>query len=69
MPIKEPESSASKITESLKTVKQLPGKRTAYPAVQVPGGYGVEPILYLFGPSAKEVSEKTLKLSDALSIR
>jgi predicted fused transcriptional regulator/phosphomethylpyrimidine kinase/predicted transcriptional regulator len=66
VPIKDPESSASKITKSLMTMKQLPGKRTAYPAIQVPGGYGIEPILYLFGPSAKEVSERTLKLSDAL---
>jgi predicted fused transcriptional regulator/phosphomethylpyrimidine kinase/predicted transcriptional regulator len=66
VPIKEPETSASKISKSLSKAKQLPGKRTAYPAIQVPGGFGVEPILYLFGPSAKEVSERTLRLSDAL---
>jgi predicted fused transcriptional regulator/phosphomethylpyrimidine kinase/predicted transcriptional regulator len=65
--IKEPESSASKIVRSLMTIRQLPGKRTVYPAIHVPGGYGVEPILYLFGPSAKEVSERSLRLSDALS--
>jgi predicted fused transcriptional regulator/phosphomethylpyrimidine kinase/predicted transcriptional regulator len=64
--ISKPETSAGRITKSLITMKQLPGKRTAYPAIHVPGGYGVEPILYLFGPSAKEVSERTLKLSDAL---
>ncbi|MGY5864767.1 MAG: thiamine-phosphate synthase family protein [Candidatus Thorarchaeota archaeon] len=65
--IKEPESSASKIVRSLRTVTQLPGQRTVYPAIHVPGGYGVEPILYLFGPSAKEVSERSLRLSDSLS--
>jgi len=66
VPIKEPETSARKISLSLSRMKEVPGKRTAYPAIQVPGGYGVEPILYLFGPSAKEVSERTLKLSDGL---
>ncbi|MHA2026100.1 MAG: thiamine-phosphate synthase family protein [Candidatus Thorarchaeota archaeon] len=65
--IGEPESSATRIVESLSTVTQLPGKRTVYPAIHVPGGYGVEPILYLFGPSAKEVSERCLRLSDSLS--
>ncbi|MFW9768585.1 MAG: thiamine-phosphate synthase family protein [Candidatus Thorarchaeota archaeon] len=66
VPIAESETSSSRITRSLMSVKQLPGKRTAYPAIHVPGGYSVEPILYLFGPSAKEVSERTLKLSDTL---
>jgi predicted fused transcriptional regulator/phosphomethylpyrimidine kinase len=64
--IEEPESAASKIIKSLISKKQLPGIRTLYPAIHVPGGFGVEPILYLFGPSAKEVSERSLLLSDAL---
>ncbi|MHA3965051.1 MAG: thiamine-phosphate synthase family protein [Candidatus Thorarchaeota archaeon SMTZ1-45] len=62
--IRDPESSSSKIAKSLKTAKQLPGPRTQFPAIHVPGGFGVEPILYLFGPSAKELSERCVRLSD-----
>lgn len=61
-----PESTASKIIESLKTANQVPGQRTSFPAIHVPGGYGIEPILYLFGPSAKGLSERSIRLSDAM---
>jgi len=64
--MKEPESTASKIIESLKTTNQIPGRRTSYPAIHIPGGFGVEPILYLFGPSAKELGERSLRISDAV---
>jgi len=64
--IQDPESSSSKIINALKMVSQIPGPLTTYPAIHVPGGIGVEPILYLFGPSAKDVSERSLKLSDAV---
>jgi predicted fused transcriptional regulator/phosphomethylpyrimidine kinase len=64
--MKDPESSSAKIVESLKTMSQLPGSRTPYPAIHVPGGYGIEPILYLFGPSAREVGERSVKLSDVV---
>lgn len=64
--MKEPESAATKIVKSLKATNQAPGSRTSYPAIHVPGGFGVEPILYLFGPSAKELSERGLRLSDAV---
>lgn len=64
--IAEPESDATRIIRSLKSIKQLPGSRTIFPAIHVPGGFGVEPILYLFGPSAKEVSERSLRLSDSI---
>ena len=64
--IKEPESSAEKIINALKTTRTVFGPRTKYPAIHVPGGIGVEPILYLFGPSARDVSERSLKLSDAV---
>ena len=64
--IKDPESASSMIAKSLKTLKQIPGARTPYPAIHVPGGYGIEPILYLFGPSAKELSERSIRISDAL---
>ena len=64
--MKVPESSSSKIVKSLKTTSQLPGPRTSYPAIHIPGGFGVEPILYLFGPSAKELGERSIRLSDAV---
>ena len=64
--MKEPESTASKIIDSLRATDQVPGSRTSFLALHVPGGYGVEPILYLFGPSARELSERSLRLSDAV---
>ena len=66
LPMKDPESSAFKIVKSLKTTNQLPGPRTSYPAIHIPGGFGIEPILYLFGPSAKELSERSIRLSDSM---
>ena len=64
--MKDSESTASKIVDSLKATDQVLGSRTSFLALHVPGGYGVEPILYLFGPSAKELSERSLRLSDAV---
>jgi predicted fused transcriptional regulator/phosphomethylpyrimidine kinase/predicted transcriptional regulator len=64
--MKDPESTASRIIESLKSIDQLPGRRTSYPAIHIPGGFGVEPILYLFGPSAKELSGQSVRISDAI---
>ncbi|MFX1561290.1 MAG: thiamine-phosphate synthase family protein [Promethearchaeota archaeon] len=64
--MKDPESSSDRIIRSLKTMNQLPGPRTPNPAIHVPGGFGVEPILYLFGPDAKELSKRTIRLSDAV---
>jgi predicted fused transcriptional regulator/phosphomethylpyrimidine kinase/predicted transcriptional regulator len=64
--MKDPESSSIKIIRSLKSMIQLPGSRTLYPAIHVPGGFGVEPILYLFGPDAKELGERSVRLSDAV---
>jgi len=65
--ISEPESAASMIIRSLKSTDQVPGRRTVYPAIHVPGGIGVEPILYLFGPGPKELCERSLKLSNSLA--
>jgi predicted fused transcriptional regulator/phosphomethylpyrimidine kinase/predicted transcriptional regulator len=64
--MEEPESSASKIIMSLKKTNKIPGQRTAFPAIHIPGGIGVEPILYLFGPSAKELGERSLRISDSI---
>ncbi len=64
--MKDPESTASKIIESLKITNQLPGRRTSHPAIHIPGGFGIEPILYLFGPSAKDLGNRSLRISDAV---
>ena len=63
----EPESAATKIIKALKTSKQVLGKRTRYPAIHVPGGIGVEPILYLFGPNARDLSERCVELSESIN--
>ncbi len=65
--VSEPEGVASRIIRSLKSTDRIPGRKTVYPAIHVPGGMGVEPILYLFGPSASELSGRSLKLSDSLA--
>ena len=62
----ESDSTSKKIIESIKTSDTLPGPRTVYPAIHAPGGFGVEPILYLFGPTAKQLSEKCVKLGESL---
>jgi predicted fused transcriptional regulator/phosphomethylpyrimidine kinase/predicted transcriptional regulator len=55
---------AAKIFEGLQLVKKKPGRRTKSPAIHVPGGFGVEPILYLFGQSASLLAEQCVSLSD-----
>jgi predicted fused transcriptional regulator/phosphomethylpyrimidine kinase/predicted transcriptional regulator len=60
------ESSLRKIISILKSLQKIPGPRTAYPAIHDPGGFGVEPILYTFGPTAKQLSEKCVKVGESL---
>ena len=64
--IKRSETDAMKIMSSLSPSAIRRGRKSMFPAVQVPGGYGVEPILYLFGPSAVQVSKKGIELSDGM---
>jgi len=65
--LRESESTPEMIVDSLKSSEHLPGPRTAYPAIHSPGDFGVEPILYLFGPDAKQLSEKCVELSSSLN--
>ncbi len=65
--LEESESTPKRIIESLHASKQIPGPKIAYPAIHSPGDFGVEPILYLFGPNAKQLSEKCVKLSKSLT--
>ena len=64
--LNKPESVAVKIIKGLKNSDSMPGNRTAYPAIHVPGGIGVEPILYLFGPNARDLSERCVLLSESI---
>jgi predicted fused transcriptional regulator/phosphomethylpyrimidine kinase/predicted transcriptional regulator len=64
--IKESAIEASDIFESLQKIQKKPGRTARFPAVHVPGGFGVEPILYLFGPTALELSERCVCISDAV---
>jgi predicted fused transcriptional regulator/phosphomethylpyrimidine kinase len=59
-------SNSRKIIAAVKAMQKIPGPRTTYPAIHDPGGFGVEPILYLFGPTAKQLSEKIVELGDSL---
>jgi len=62
------ESEASRISDSLRTIKKRVGKSVRYPAIHVPGGFGVEPILYLFGVTATELSQQCLKISNLINV-
>ena len=64
--LKESESSSKKIISALTSIQEIPGPKTVYPAIHSPGDYGVEPILYLFGPNARQLSEKCVKLSESM---
>lgn len=60
------ESNSKKIVNALDLVPKVPGPKTEYPAIHSPGDYGVEPILYLFGPNSRNLSEKCVKLSESM---
>ncbi|MHA1136601.1 MAG: thiamine-phosphate synthase family protein [Candidatus Thorarchaeota archaeon] len=62
----ESESTSNKIIAALKSLQKIPGPRTMHPAIHAPGGFGVEPILYLFGPTAKQLSVRCVKLGESL---
>jgi predicted fused transcriptional regulator/phosphomethylpyrimidine kinase/predicted transcriptional regulator len=60
------ESDASKIVDSLRSMTKRASKAFRYPAIHVQGGFGVEPILYLFGETATQLSHSCLKISDMI---
>ena len=65
--ITDSESDAVRILDSLRKVRKRAGRISEYPGIHVPGGFGIEPILYLFGPSAQELSELCLDVSGLVS--
>lgn len=64
--IRNPETDAIRIIDSLSQSARARGRKSAFPAIHVPGGIGVEPILYIFGSSAAEVTRKGIELSELL---
>jgi predicted fused transcriptional regulator/phosphomethylpyrimidine kinase/predicted transcriptional regulator len=66
--IENSETDASKIIASLKIMTKRTDTAVRYPAIHVPGGFGVEPILYLFGKTATELSSKGAKISGLTNI-
>ena len=63
--ITNPATDAHAITESAnEAVRKQAVMKSLLPAIHVPGGIGVEPILYLFGPSATELGKDCIKISE-----
>ncbi|MGQ4912796.1 MAG: thiamine-phosphate synthase family protein [Candidatus Thorarchaeota archaeon] len=65
--IRTPETQASEIIGALSRYMRRKGASSQYPALRVPGGLGVEPILYLFGPNATDLSLKCSEIANRLA--
>lgn len=65
--IADSESDAARILASLRRLRKRAGRTSEFPGIHVPGGFGIEPILYLFGPTARKLSELCLDVSDSVS--
>ena len=63
--IQESTDEAEKIITSL-AQEQNVNKNLKYIAIHVPGGFGVEPILYLFGSSASELTRHCIQLCNRI---
>ena len=61
--IADSESDAARIFDCLRKLRKRASKLSEFPGIHVPGGFGIEPILYLFGPTAQELSELCLDVS------
>ena len=62
-------SPASNVERIIKLGKDAVGKqksKSKFVALHVPGGIGVEPILYIFGPNAIALSKICIKLSERI---
>lgn len=60
-----PTSDAHEIAESAsQIIKSRVSKKPSLTAVHVPGGVGVEPILYLFGPTAVELGQGCIRICE-----
>jgi len=64
--MKEPASNAETIAESATQIVKSLKKKVALPALHVPGGIGVEPILYLFDKSALTLAARCSRICEAV---
>jgi predicted fused transcriptional regulator/phosphomethylpyrimidine kinase/predicted transcriptional regulator len=64
--LKEPTSDPDEISEAARRAAKRIGADIPTVAVHVPGGVGIEPILYLFGPSAPSLASTCISLSGEL---
>jgi predicted fused transcriptional regulator/phosphomethylpyrimidine kinase/predicted transcriptional regulator len=64
--LKEPTSDSGEISKAAGRAAKRISSDTSTVAVHVPGGVGIEPILYLFGPSASSLASKCISLSNEL---
>ncbi|MGY5874854.1 MAG: thiamine-phosphate synthase family protein [Candidatus Thorarchaeota archaeon] len=59
------QDSAMEVKDIIKSIGSIPkSSKTNFIGVHVPGGIGVEPILYLFGPSAVALVEFAIELCE-----
>lgn len=58
--------SAEEIVEKSRPLVNTSDFDSEYPAIHVPGGVGVEPILYLFGPGPIPLAHKCRKMAKSL---
>lgn len=64
--VERPARSAKEIIEHSQPLVETSGFDSDYPAIYVPGGLGVEPIMYLFGPGPIPLANKCSKMADSL---
>jgi len=64
--VETPARSAKEIIEHSQPLVETSGFDSDYPAIYVPGGLGVEPILYLFGPGPIPLANKCSEMADSL---
>jgi predicted fused transcriptional regulator/phosphomethylpyrimidine kinase len=64
--MKEPASNAEAIAESATQMVKSLKKKVALPALHVPGGIGVEPILYLFDKSALTLATRCSSICETV---
>ena len=61
-----PAREAAQIAQMATALLPKKQRRTRLYAIRVPGGLGVEPVLYLFGVSAMELATKAVEIAESL---
>ncbi|NWF95517.1 MAG: hypothetical protein HXY34_05205 [Candidatus Thorarchaeota archaeon] len=66
-PVERIASPAGAVEEIIEAARLTTNRRADYTSVHLPGGLGIEPILYLFGPSAVELAQRAVIVAERLS--